>query len=541
MRTKRNRAATGGRTRSRRGGVLAFVVMAVLAVATLSAGMLQVSSAMTKRQVSNTNMKLAFYMAETGLAESYQGLSIGKTGNVGSPAAPAALGNGLFWVEATENLDGTVTLDSTGMLGNGRAELSLVVERRLTSVASLGVFADGGINIGPGMSLDGYDSGASAYEQEVQHQLIQSLGSGIGEATGGLIGGTGPIGGTLLGTTEALLTQPSVDLPMGRLGSNSSINVVGDVNAPTVIDGNLIPGPGEAVVTTGDVTINGTSAPAKHATTLPAITAPTFTPSSSINHSGLIPHLILPGQHQMPLLQTNSGAEVVIQGPATVVLDELRVLQGSTLSFDTTGGAVHLYVKDLLDFEQGSAVNTSSQKAWEVTIQVPGTMLDTATLAATSQFYGLIYGPQAVFQIESPFEYFGSIVADELNFVGPVQMHYDEHLEEIAEELALPRLVSWRIVQLSNPLDLSKVMDPFTLLGLDRDTCPGPAASHEDQNLEVFYVPAGGGAETSYVGPESGFDWSLVDDVSSIIRDGVKIDPDGGGLAELGSALNLGG
>ena len=141
---------------------------------------------------------------------------------MGTENLPARFANGLFWVVATENADGTVTLDSTGMVGNGRAELSLVVEPRLASVASLGVFADGALAIQPGTIVDGYDSGASEYEKAVK--------SGIG---GGGLGGLG-LGG---------LTGPAPE-PLGKLGANGPIQASGTKAAPTVIDGDLTPGPG---------------------------------------------------------------------------------------------------------------------------------------------------------------------------------------------------------------------------------------------------------------------------------------------------------
>jgi len=514
--SRRIGSTSGGTTGRRRGGVLALVVVAVLAVATLSAGLLQVSSAMTKRQVSNTNIKLAFYMAESGLAEAYQGLSIGKTGNVGTQAAPARFGNGLFWVEATDNPDGTVTLDSTGMVANAEAELSLVVEPRLSSVAALGVFADVRLDIGPGMVSDGYDSGASAYEQSV---LTAKLSS-----PGGVLPGVG--GGSAYAPP-----------PLGKTGSNGPILVTGTGPTPTVIDGDLTPGPGQAVTAAGHVTIHGSTVAADATVSLPPVSVPSFPPSSGIIHSGPVPYLVLPGQYQLPQLEAATGAEIIVQGPSTLVLDRLQLASGAALHFDTTGGSVSLFVNDVLELQAGSVVSSSGENAWEVTIQVPGALASPALLAATSDFHGVVYAPQATVEVHSSFEFSGSLVGRELDFVGPVQLHFDQYLEEIAEELALPRLVSWRIVKFSNPNGLSKVMDPFLFLGVDRTLCPLPAEAHEDQTIEVTFEALGSGLTSRYAGLESAFDWSLVGKVYSITRDGLQIDPDGGGVAEFSATL----
>jgi hypothetical protein len=508
--------------------VLVLVVLAVLAVATLSAGMLQIGNAVNRRQASATNVKLAFYMAEAGLAEAYQGLSIGKSGNVGTENLPARFANGLFWVEATENADGTVTLDSTGMVQNGRAELSLVVEPRLASVASLGVFADSKLSIEPGMLIDGYDSGATEYEQSL---LEISLGAGgLGIGVGGLGGGDG-LGGLGLGGSGPGSTPPA---PLGKLGANDDIEVSGTQALPTVIHGDLTPGPGKDVKTEGKVTINGSTLPAEAEIELPSPTLPSCAPSPGVEHAGAVPHVILSGSYQMPFLRAVSGAEIVIQGPATLVLDQLSLEGGAGLTFDTAAGSIEIYVTELLSFEAGTAIASTGQNAADVAIQVPEGS-EPVLLAATGQFYGVIYAPESDVEVRAPFEVFGSLVGDELTFVGPVKLHFDRHLEELAQELALPRIVSWRILSLSNPPALTQVMDPFAYVGVAPAACPLPAKAHEDQMITVKYKLLGGLLTLTYNGLESAFDWSLVGEVESLVRGGLKVNPKGGGVSNLAS------
>ena len=524
--------ATGGRDPRRRGGVLALAMMAVLAAATLSASMLQLSSAMTRRQLSNTNLKLAFYTAEAGLAEAYQGVSIGKTGNVGTGEAPARFGNGLFWVEATHHEDGTVTLRSTGMVGNGSAELSMVVEPRLASVASLGLFADEGLQLGPGASVDGYDSGAGEYE-------LSLAGAdplpGVSVSTGGVLGG---LEEDLESSTGIGVTDHAPE-PQGKLGSNQDVTLTGTRSSPVVVDGDAQPGPEHLVITSDHATVTGSTAPAELPTALPAVTAPSFPPSSGVDHAGAVPHVFLPGQRQLPYLRAAPSAQLVIQGPATLVVDRLQLELGSQLYFDTTGGTIHLYVLSELDWQPGSEVVTSGEKAWELTIQVPGELEQPARLAASGELYGIVYAPQAALEVDASLEIFGTLVGETIDLRGPVRVHFDRHLEEIAEELALPRTVSWRIVELSNPLGLTQVMDPFRFLGVTRDSLEDPADAHADQQLTVTYEVLPGVRET-YSGPESAFDWRPVILVHSITRDGVRVAPDGGGLAEVTSDM-LGG
>ena len=147
-----------GPSSPRAGGVLLLATLVVLVVAGLCAGYLQISTAITRREASSLNDKQAFYIAEAGLSEAWAGLTIGKTGNVGTAREPAVFGEGLFWVEATRNADGTITLQSTGMYRNGKAVLSIVAEPGETSVAELGLFSDSELDLGPGTRVDAYDS-----------------------------------------------------------------------------------------------------------------------------------------------------------------------------------------------------------------------------------------------------------------------------------------------------------------------------------------------------------------------------------------------
>ena len=495
--------ATGGPDlRRRRGGVLAIVMIAVLTVAAVSAGMLQLGGAVTRRQASSVNIKLAFYMAEAGLAESYSGLVIGKTGNVGTEQDPARFGNGLFWVEATDNPDGTVTLESTGMVGNGRAELSLVIEPTGKSVATLGIFSDQALEVEKGASLDGWNSGDEGYGQ--------------------------PAGGGGM-----MMMGPVVSAPMGRLGSNGTVQIEGGAQIETVIDGDVTPGPNEQVVTTGNVTINGSTSPALAATPLPVVDVPVFTQDPGISHGGATPLLLQPGKAGIEYLRVREDAKVVIQGPSVLVMDSLVLEQEAELVFDTAGGVIGLYVLQELDFDSDSVFSVTGGDPSQLVIQVAGSTAAPVRLAGEGDFYGILYAPEADVQVYPEFEVFGSVVAQSLQLNGGVKLHFDQYLVELASELALPKLVSWRIVELSNPAGMAPGEDPFTFLGLDPLLSQDPAGSHADVTLKVDYLDLASSPQV-YDGPESAFDWSQVKQVTEISRDGKGVDPAGRGLTEIG-------
>ena len=99
MKTHSQQGSKG--THAQRGGAMVLALIAVMAAAMLAAGFLQLSSAITRRQSAAVSTRQAFYLAEAGLAEAYMGLSVARTGNVGTEELPVSFGGGLFWVEAT--------------------------------------------------------------------------------------------------------------------------------------------------------------------------------------------------------------------------------------------------------------------------------------------------------------------------------------------------------------------------------------------------------------------------------------------------------
>ena len=401
----------------RSGGVLALAMIVVLTVAALAAGMLQLSTAVTRMQVSAVNTELSFYMAEAGLTEAYAGLTSGHTGNVGSEADPVAFGEGLFWVEATNNADGTTTLRSTGMTGNGRAVLSFVVERVSVSAASLGIFGVDGLTVSPGVTLDGFDS----HEAE----------------------GADPV-------PEGEVAPPAEPV-LGRLSSNGPITITGTERAPVLIEGDVTTGPGTTAQVEGTVTITGTTSTALAVIAPTPVEVPDVTLSSGVLVEGWAPYTVLPGKTALASLSVAGGAEAVVEGPATLIVGSLRVQDEGQLSFDVTNGEVSVIVLENLSFDSGSVVTTNSKDSASVSIQVAGSTERPVLLAAQSDFMGVVYAPESEVQVFAGFEVFGALVGKTLQFNGAVGLHHDVFLDRLAAELSLPELVSWRIVELSNP------------------------------------------------------------------------------------------
>ncbi len=461
-----------------RGSALVLSLMAVVIVVLLATSFTQFASSVANRQGQAVFRKQAFYMAEAGLSEAFAGLMCGKSGNVGLEESPALFGDGVFWVEATELGVDHLQLESTGMVGSGRVVLSVVAERGETSVLSLGVFANQSVTLAPGSVIDAYDSTQGTYASQTDK----------GGAT---------------------------------LGSNASLSLSGTIAAPTTVNGSVTPGPGGTLTTSGAVTITGSTAPALESTGLPEVEVPEIALAGAQVHDSPYPLVIPPGQSGYESLTVKTGSQALIQGPATVVLGTLLLESGAELDFDTSQGAVLLYVEEVLDLASGSWLTTSGTAPEEVVIQVPEATQAPVSLRSSTQFFGVVYAPLAQVTVASTFEVFGALVADQLSFEGAAKLHFDRHLGQVAAEESLPTFLAWRIISLaSSSSDLAS--DPFTVLGVDRGTLEQPAEAHEDQLLKIDYYDAADVYHV-YSGWESEFDWSVVKTVISATRDGTPV------------------
>jgi hypothetical protein len=460
--------------------VMAMVI--VVSIASLMAGLLSLNQSITQRQGQAVNTKLSFYLAEAGLAEAYAGLLIGKTGNVGSADEPAVYGNGLFWVVATDQADGTVELESTGMVGSGRATLSLVAERGETTVAARGMFSAADFSVGAGALIDGYDSAQGSYASQV-------------------LGGLAPLGA-------------------GRLGSNGAIAVSGSSETPTLINAEVAPGPDQEFACGEFVKLYGSAAPSAAEYPLPPVEVPDVALGRGVEHAGAVPLVLLSGTSGFEYLNVGRAAEVVVEGPATLAVGSLRLAPGAALTLDPTDGRIDVYVTRGLDLQAGSYVTTVGEDPSKVALHVAGAPAEPVRLAATSDFHGVVYAPEAELAVDQAFEVFGALIGGRVELAGAVALHFDRALAEQSVESSLPQMLSWRIVELSASGAVG--VSPFAGLGVDPATLPLPHEAHSDQAIHVEYLDAGD-VEQVYDGLESDFDWSDVKEVEYLTRDGVAV------------------
>lgn len=466
----------------RRGSAMVISIVGVFAVAAMSAVFLQMSHTITKRQTHSADLKRAMYLAEAGLAESYIGLSMAKTGNVGSSAEPALFGDGLFWVEAEEVDSTMVQLESTALAGSARITLGLVVERADVSIGSLGFYSQQELVVAPGATIDSYDSAAGAYADQVAS----------GENNSAAI-----------------------------VGSNAGIMLNGTSSA-TTIRGDVVPGPRSSVTQRGTVTVTGSTQSRGSSIELPAPEPPAPATDRGVMHTSPIPLVISSGVQGIASLSIGPDATAVVVGPATIVASNVALAPGATLEFDVAEGPVDFFVAGDFLADAGAILSNTSDDPTRASIQLTeraDSSFGSVTLGDGVSFFGTVYAPESNVTLGVGSEICGAVVADSLTLGENASLHFD--LAIARGDTTLPKLVNWRVLEVPAGLAASS-SDPFRLMGVDRTSLRSPAESHEMQWLDLEYVNDRGVTET-YSGWEPSFDWMDVDEVLQGSRDGTSI------------------
>lgn len=471
---------------ARRGSALVASLIVVTIVAGLSAALVSVHIRAGRQQADGVDTVRSLYMAEAGLAEAFLAVAQGKTGNVGDSDQPARFGNGFFWVEAEERGGGRVQLTSVGLSGTGRIALSEVVARQVNSVASLGFFADERLIVSEGAVVDGVDSSD--------------------DDTGG--------------AQKFDMRNPPPPPPEtpARLGSNGDVVLYGAPGAGTSITGDVTPGPEGNLTMEAGVEITGSTAPAISQTPLPTIDPPEIASSGSHVHDGTTPMTLSAGRFRYDALRVRAGSQLVVAGPAALVVGTLELQAGAELVLDSSQGNIGLYVTEYLNLPAGSVLSSPAQDCSGVALivselasfdrdgdRIPDPPIQ---LHAGGEFYGQIYAPRNALEIPSSLRIYGAVSARELTLAQGSRMTFDRGMTQQGIVLeALPRLVSWNVTDLPDvPIVRIRVDPRRTLDRLGLTSVPA-ADAHLEQEIKLEYIDALGTIKT-YQGLPSAFDWS---------------------------------
>ena len=258
------------------------------------------------------------------MSEVLTAVRAGASGNIGSEATPARLGNGLFWAESTDIGSGQKEVVITGMQGSGRYGIELIVDTggaATTPMFPSVVFSDEQLSIDSNQLIDSYDSSLGSYASQAVNLAH--------------------------GATHANQN--------GSVGSNAGIVV----SSNTKIFGDATPGPSYSVSLDSGVVVTGSTIPAPAPVPLPVLSVPSTPSSGNYTVSGT--KTIAAGSYAYGTLKLNENAHLIVEGPADIVVSStFETGEDSTLEIDAANGPITFYCQGSFKYNEKTSISTAS-------------------------------------------------------------------------------------------------------------------------------------------------------------------------------------
>lgn len=414
------------------GGALVMVAFATAVMATLSFSVLALSLAGASEQRTSKEQMSARFVCEAGLSEAVfelaaasaagvvvqQGGQGEQPGDVGSAQNPADFGAGSFWVEATPLGNLRTQLVATGEVDRAGERIELTLREVVDSRYVWGAFGDIDMTMASNARVDSYDATLGTYAA----QAVNSSGSN------------------------------NYALTNGDVGSNQNVGL--SQNAK--VWGDATPGPsGTTTVAGTNVLITGTTTPNSSVVEMPPIEVPPIVGVGGVTFNGA-GNTIASGDHYFDSILVGNNSQVVVTGPARIVVGDFRVNSGSSFMIDASAGPVELYVLNdfLLNSNTLMAATDFLPKNLEVLLLSDNIIdpmvsvdLDVLDFNSNAKLYGTIYAPEAFVDINSNFELFGSLVAKKVRLRSNSTVHYDESLATSKKDGDSSwEIVCWRLL-----------------------------------------------------------------------------------------------
>lgn len=428
----------GGGT-DQRGSALVIVVIILGVLMFLSAALAAMTGASGRETDSAIGDARAFYLAEAALADAVMAIESGATGAIGSAAAPAAMGGGVYWTTTTALGTGQTRVEVVAMAGSGRAAIDVVLEAEQDPLFQYTLNSKDTLTMNEGVMTDSFDSQVGTYASQVAN-----LHDGFNYAGDG-----------------------------GHVASNSNI----ELNARAHVYGDAIPGPGESVSFATDAYVHGATTPAVDPFSFPPIDVPTIPSTGSYTLPNNSTATLAAGDYNFSTFDLNKASTLTIQGPAEIVVGDFTTYNSAKLLVDATNGPVTFYVEGTYthgkDFEADAVTGSPMALAFMIT----GTQ--NITFPSASKVRGGYYAPDANITFTNYNEMWGAVAANRIDMSSSMSFHYDESLSKYWEEEngngSDSPVIAWVPGQVATNL-LTDRRDPYQVLGIPTTASTLPEA-----------------------------------------------------------------
>jgi len=516
--TRSHRSQTSGtprfqQCRSRRGSTLASALLLVATAALVSVVALQRGLASWRLQSSSTSQKIAFYMAEAGLAEARDDLTRGGSGNVGTRELPAVFGSGAFWVETITDEHGVAFITSTGLAGATATRLSQAVHQPPLPLVELGFFGQFGVDIGNNTIVREYTPVAPSGGGTTPNQPSAPAPSSTTTAPAPAPSSPTPAPAPSQPTSEpapakvkgkgksmiALAEPPPLQTAATvLLGSDAGIAL----GAGTSVAGTALPGPDQIVNMSSGSSVTGSTLPERESRDLLAIRVPLDKPTGTLDCFAFQTKTLASGTHVRTNVTISSYGTLKIVGPASVSIERLSVGGSGKLLADTSAGAVHVYVSGTLVVSQGAVVRSESGDASKFVLLFSGRGdTDTngdgipesqVTWSSSAPACLALYAPYSAVTLPNGIHWIGGLAAQSLHIGDNSLMELDSRLNDVKIASREHKLKAWRVLRIRAAEKALLRRDIVKLARLRGDVLPRPSEARVPATTEfLFETPEG--------------------------------------------------
>ena len=399
LHTRCARSAPAGR----RGAAIVMVLLVLLSLFGVSLALWTTSLSARSEQRGALAQLSAQYAAEAGVSAAFAELSANPNsavaGVLGSPEEPTALGDAGYWVVRTDGAEGVTSLTATGLGDNRAASIELVVQRVVDAFYTWGAFGDEFLDMSSNARVDSYDSRLGSYAA----QAVNGSGSSAYAGSDGDVGSNGSV----------------------SMSQNSKVH------------GDATPGELSTATILGSAEVTGSTASATGVYELPPLVVPSFGTVGNFALANGASQTIASGDVEYTDLSVGKNAVLTIVGPAKVVVSNFALLAGGSVVVDATNGPVELFVRHDFVMNSNTTIASTTYAPKDVKLYLESdnildpdlvVELDEVGLKSNSKLYGTIYAPQALVDVRSNFELFGSLVAKRVQLSSNALVHFDEAL-----------------------------------------------------------------------------------------------------------------
>ena len=430
----------GFKSNSRDGSAVVVVLIVMTAMVVAGTAFVGVSTGVTERLSRGNEDDAARYLAEAGVREGVEAMRQGFSGAVGDIAAPAYMGGGVFWVQATPLADGNVQLLATAMSGSGRSAVSAVVNGSFNDppLFKSTLSSKQQLTLSAGVMIDSFDSTLGTYSSQVLNTY-----------------------GTYSYANSA-----------GDVSSDANV----ELNANAHVFGDAIPGQGYIVTQGMGAYVEGDITPATEPLTFPPIEIPVADQSTSMSLAPLSSSSIGPGTLGYDQLLIGKDATLTVKGPATIVVNDFAGIKDANMVIDAVDGPVTFYVANSYSHGNGFEVQPAFGSPMAVAFMIDAQQ--DIVFPSNAKVRGAYYAPNADMTFTSSNEAWGSFSGNKVNMSNDMAFHYDESLAKYWStegEEGEDEILTWLEAGVQPSSIMADRRDPARVLGVVKADLPSPA------------------------------------------------------------------